>query len=63
VSVTVFDRDDFNVTSLKMETSTHVWLCRGLLIILFFIKRPVIFLSAGKNAFFPCLFWLWCWKT
>ena len=55
VSVTVLDRDGFNVTSLKMETKTHLWLHRGLLIILFFMKRRVIFLSAEKNAFFPCL--------
>jgi len=59
-------RDGFNVTSLKMETRTHLWLCRGLLIILFFMKRRVIFLSVEKNAFFPCLISIsfdWCWKT
>jgi len=50
----VFDEDGFNVTSLKMVTRTHLSLCTGLLVILF-IKRPVIFLSAEKNAFFPCI--------
>jgi hypothetical protein len=55
VNVPVFHKDGLNVTSLKMGTRTHLWLSRGLLIILFFIKMPAIFLSVEKNAFFPCL--------
>jgi hypothetical protein len=55
VNVPVFHRDGLNDTSLKMGTRTHLWLCRGLMIILFFIKMPAIFLSVENNAFFPCL--------